>query len=104
MWHNILGNTANCGSVNDCLTNTGADGVNFLNLQPDDYWSGWCCSQDDGAFFSFRDGYQGNVDYRNEIYAWAVRSGDVALVPEPSVLVLLISGLAGIVGIRRRCC
>lgn len=37
----------------------------------------------------------------NEAYAWAVHSGDVAGVPEPSTLILMATGLAG-VGFARR--
>jgi hypothetical protein len=32
----------------------------------------------------------------NELYAWAVHSGDVAGVPEPSALLIMVTGLAGL--------
>ena len=37
-----------------------------------------------------------------ELYAWAVRDGDVAFVPEPEVYTLLIAGLGLLVVARRR--
>jgi hypothetical protein len=37
-----------------------------------------------------------NWSKSNELYAWAVHSGDVAGVPEPSALLLMLSGFAGL--------
>ena len=59
-----------------CLDNTGP----FINLQPGFYWSGTVYAPvSSGAWnFNFSNGGQGAVDKSNTLFAWAVRSGDVA--------------------------
>ena len=56
--------------------------------------------------FVFGSGAQGadTMDFVYGNYAWAVRDGDVgpAPVPEPSTIILLGTGIAGLVGYRRR--
>lgn len=84
----------------------------FSNIQinPYDlYWSGTETSYDTSQawYFDFYWGSQGDVGKDtdgNAVYAWAVRTGDVspASVPEPATLLLLGSGLAGIVVGRKR--
>lgn len=52
--------------------------------------------------FSMRDGYQGfNSKGHQRRYAWAVRNGDVAAVPEPETYGMFLAGL-GLVGLMAR--
>ena len=53
--------------------------------------------------FDVRDGAQGFIDKRAELYALAVRPGDVtAAIPEPQTYALLLGGLATMWVVRRR--
>ncbi|MCP4290145.1 MAG: DUF1566 domain-containing protein [Gammaproteobacteria bacterium] len=62
------------------------------------YWSGteYAPNTSDAWSFYTSHGLQGLHNKRNEFYAWAVRSGDVAGVPEPSTILLMGLGLAGL--------
>jgi hypothetical protein len=54
-------------------------------------------------FFRFDNGFQGPTDTSDDLYALAVRSGDVAasVVPVPAAVWLFGSALAGLMGFRR---
>ncbi len=82
------------------LINTG----DFNNLMHDFYWSGTNCSPfpDGGWYFNFRYGAQGILTRNNDFCALAVRSAQVSVVPIPSAIWLLGSGLIGLVGFRRK--
>jgi hypothetical protein len=110
MWYETLGNksyydtSGNADQPGWGLTSTSADGVDILNLQSDYYWSGteYAPGTDNAWHFNTDDGGQyGDGSKGFEFYAWAVRSGDVAAVPEPSTLILFGFGLAGLGAVRR---
>lgn len=80
----------------------------FKNLQPFVYWSstGYRVEPYYGFehawYFGFGDGYQSTIRMPNELYALAVRSGPVAVVPVPGTGLLLGSGLLGLTCFKRR--
>ncbi len=81
----------------------------FSNLQPFGYWSGTEDASNPNYmawFFNFFLGHQDAPSKDGLFYAWAVRSNVSPLsavsVPEPGTLMLLGSGLAGIVAWRKR--
>ena len=82
------------------LSNTGP----FKNLQSNFYWSGTEYAPGPNSAWGFYtgDGFQVATIKTNALYALAVRPGDVAAVPEPGVVALLLSGLAGVMVMRRR--
>jgi len=78
--------------------------VDLLNILELAYWSSTKRESQTGAwaFNFFRVEQVGANKDGNYTYAWAVRDGDIAPIPEPSTLLLLASGLAGLAAWRRR--
>ena len=116
MWYNILGNTpfsdtsGNSPQIGWGLTSTSADGVNFLNLQSDPYWSGteYAPNTDLAWYLHTSSGEQSALPNDQLLYAWAVRDGDVALnrdavpVPAPAPVLLFGAGILGMMAAKRR--
>ena len=105
LYYTALGNTA--GSP---TTNTGP----FKNLRAAPYWSGteYAPPPPGDAWFEIPSGAgyaaanlsgsQAAGDKNLFLYALAVRPGDLVAVPEPGMVALLLSGLAGVMVMRRR--
>ena len=95
---------ANSGYAGGANPNSTLDNVGpFINLQSYAYWSGLGYAPDsDEAWFFYTDiGAQLSNVKINGYYAWAVRPGDVAAVPEADTWVMLLVGL-GLVGVAAR--
>ena len=108
MLYNVLGNpgyydtsgvATGCAAPNNCLTNTGP----FSNVQSDFYWSttAYAPNANLAWFFNMGNGYQAIGGKRSRLYAWAVQSGDVSVVPVPAAVWLFGSGLTGLIGVAR---
>jgi hypothetical protein len=76
------------------------------NLQSYAYWSGTAYAPYPADYawgFNTDYGGQGYSYQGNEFYAWAVRPGDVAAVPEPETYAMLLAGLGLLgTGVKRR--
>ncbi len=76
----------------------------FTNLQSYMYWSGseYAPGPVNAWLFNTYGGPQG-VNVKNlQLYAWAVRPGDVAAVPVPGAFWLFGSAMVGLMGLKRR--
>lgn len=98
----VSGQSNDCRAVapDFCLSNTGP----FSNLQAADYWIGTPLETGfhRAARFDFRYGLQNLSTNPVNHYVWAVRDGDVTVVPLPAAVWLFGSGLIGLVGFAKR--
>ncbi len=110
MFYSTLGNTSAYGTSGVatgcafggepyCLTNPGP----FLNVQTGSYWSGieYANITSNAWDFYFDTGIQTTDNKSNGNYAWAVRSGDIAVVPVPAAA-WLFGGALGLLGMMKR--
>jgi hypothetical protein len=114
MYYVNLGNLGRCtpndGDPSSCVEQPGfglANSGPFDGIQKSDpgaYWNGLEYAPVAGTSWVFRfyDGGQDSRDQLDQHYVWAVRTGDVATVPEPTTLVLLSAGLSMLGLIRRK--
>lgn len=122
MFYNNLGLRASCDVTGHCdwgggvpgvpyggATDLAVGGVTIHHLRRGTYWSGSFAGRiSPGAVYSgpysfgFSEGYQGVLGWGAPLYAWAVRDGDVAVVPEPESVSMLVLGLALVSSVARR--
>ncbi len=102
MFYNVLG-----GTDGSSITITHSNATNydlFQNIQSSLYWSGVESELLLAWGFGFANGFQSAGGFKsNNLFAWAVRSGDVGgnPVPAPGTLALLGAGLLGWAGVKR---
>ncbi len=100
LFYNQLGVSAD----NSIATSTNPNYNLFTNVQSFVYWSGSeYAPNPDGAWdFTTLNGYQSSHLKGSQLYAWAVRPGDVAAVPVPGAFWLFGSAMVGLMGLKRR--
>jgi hypothetical protein len=111
MFYSTLGNTGLFNSSgtqtgcavgpNYCLTSIGP----FSNLKHAAYWSGTASATNTSSaawLFLFQEGHQHTSLTVNSYYAWAVRPGDIALVPVPGAVWFFGGALTLLGALRRR--
>jgi hypothetical protein len=95
------GNPATCDGSEPAgwgLSNTGP----FSNVQASHYWSESALNSSNAWDVNIGSGLQNNDGKNINLFAWAVRSGDVSTVPVPAAVWLFGSGLIGLLGMSRK--
>ena len=93
--HDTSGIYIGCDITGACLTSTAL----FNNFLPDNYWASTEIDPTFARSFNAQHGIQTPFDGKaNLFYAWALRSGDVAVVPLPDTFWLFFCYLLGLAG------
>jgi Protein of unknown function (DUF1566) len=100
LFYNVLGGTAGQSITTSHNSNYGL----FSNVQSGTYWSATEFAPNSGIawYFAFGNGNQGISYNTDNFYAWAVQSGNAAVVPVPAAAWLFGSGLLGLIGVAKR--
>lgn len=109
MFYVTLGNKALVDTAGNYQNGNGPSNTGpFENGPFGIYWSGKVvapnrnCVGNCAWLFGFNVGNQGYSSKASEYYAWAVRPGDVAAVPEPQTYALLLAGVAALMAARKQ--
>lgn len=100
MFYTVLG-----GSAKERIENTHNDNYDlFSNIKSYRYWSATEYALDTSFawYFYTNIGRQNYGTKEGRYFMWAVKSGDVSVVPVPAAVWLFGSGLIGLVGVARR--
>lgn len=79
----------------DLTGNQTVNAVNLTNIQSY-YWSGTEYNSNHAWYYNYKNSGRFDIPKYNNDYGWAVRSGDVAAVPEPPMVWLLVIGMMGL--------
>ncbi len=95
LFYQELGGSLNSGDSDLAL---------FSNLTPSGFWSGTVSGQstNHASRFTFKNGTQTDVFKSSNLFALAVRDGNVSTVPTPGSVWFFISALIGIFGFRNK--
>jgi len=95
LFYNTLGNTAGGTNLNTGPFSNYGYGITY-------YWTATEYDTNSAWYFHISEGLQGYTGKGDNIYAWAVHSGDVSPVPVPAAAWLFGSGIIGLIGVARR--
>ena len=102
LYYNVFGGVAGSSAIDYENLKNNENYKLFSNISQSTYWTATEKSDTRAYTFWFVNGYQGDHWKNNERRAWAVHTGDVAIVPIPSALWLFITGFVSVFGFSVR--